>query len=242
MAVRFLDLVKPFQSLLPEVSAPETRTPFNQRLMWTGLTLLIFLVMSQMPLYGIVSADSSDPLYWLRMMLASNRGTLMELGITPIISAGMVFQLLSGTHLIDVNLDLKSDRELYQTAQKLLALILSFGQAVVFVLTGLYGSPSELGAGICLLLIVQLVIAGLIVVLLDELLQKGYGLGSGISLFIATNICESIVWKAFSPTTINTGRGPEFEGAVVALLHLLLTWKNKQVCSTTLRQLALHCR
>lgn len=49
--------------------------------------------------------------------------------------------------------------------------------------------------------------AGLIVLLLDELLQKGYGLGSGISLFIATNICETIVWKAFSPTTINTGRG-----------------------------------
>jgi protein transport protein SEC61 subunit alpha len=57
------------------------------------LTLLIFLVMSQMPLYGIVSSDTSDPLYWLRMMLASNRGTLMELGITPIISSGMVFQV-----------------------------------------------------------------------------------------------------------------------------------------------------
>jgi riboflavin synthase len=52
------------------------------------------------------------------MMLASNRGTLMELGITPIISSGMVFQLLAGTHMIDVNLDLKTDRELYQTAQK----------------------------------------------------------------------------------------------------------------------------
>lgn len=53
----------------------------------------------------------------------------------------------------------------------------------------------------------QLVVAGLIVLLLDELLQKGYGLGSGISLFIATNICETIVWKAFSPATVNTGRG-----------------------------------
>ena len=81
--------------------------------------------MSQMPLYGIVSSDSSDPLYWLRMMMASNRGTLMELGITPIVSSGMVFQLLAGTHMIDVNLDLKSDRELYQTAQKLLAFIMS---------------------------------------------------------------------------------------------------------------------
>ena len=51
----------------------------------------------------------------------------------------------------------------------------------------------------------------MVVIILDELLQKGYGLGSGISLFIATNICESIIWKAFSPTTINTGRGTEFE-------------------------------
>merc|ERR1711981_1458890 len=69
--------------------------------------------------------------------------------------------------------------------------------------------------------------AGIIVLLLDELLQKGYGLGSGISLFIATNICETIVWKAFSPTTINTGRGTEFEGAVIAMFHLLITRSDK---------------
>ena len=97
----------------------------------------------------------------------------------------------------------------------------------MYVLTGLYGLPGDLGAGVCLLLIIQLISASLIVILLDELLQKGYGLGSGISLFIATNICESIVWKAFSPTTVNTGRGPEFEGAIVALIHLLFTWNDK---------------
>eukprot|EP00997_Jenningsia_sp_PLL12_P002235 NODE_137_length_2399_cov_10.980851_g119_i0.p1 GENE.NODE_137_length_2399_cov_10.980851_g119_i0~~NODE_137_length_2399_cov_10.980851_g119_i0.p1 ORF type:complete len:323 (+),score=83.40 NODE_137_length_2399_cov_10.980851_g119_i0:1376-2344(+) len=61
----------------------------------------------------------------------------------------------------------------------------------------------------------------------DELLQKGYGLGSGISLFIATNICETIVWKCFSPTTINSGRGTEFEGALIALFHLIITRPNK---------------
>merc|ERR1711977_650740 len=76
-------------------------------------------------------------------------------------------------------------------------------------------------------IIMQLFFAGVIVIVLDELLQKGYGLGSGISLFIATNICETIVWKAFSPTTINTGRGTEFEGAVIALFHLLITRSDK---------------
>lgn len=174
-----------------------------------------------------MSSDSSDPLYWMRVILASNRGTLMELGITPIVTSGMIMQLLAGANLIEVDFSLKEDRALFGGAQKLFALIIALGQATVYVLTGLYGPPSNLGPGVCLLLILQLVAASLIVILLDELLQKGYGLGSGISLFIATNICESIVWKAFSPTTINTGRGPEFEGAVVALFHLLFTWNDK---------------
>jgi len=151
----------------------------------------------------------------------------MELGITPIATSGMIMQLLAGANLIEVDFALKDDRALFSGAQKLFALIISLGQATVYVLTGLYGQPSELGAGVCLLLIIQLISAALIVILLDELLQKGYGLGSGISLFIATNICESIIWKAFSPTTVNTGRGPEFEGAIVALFHLLFTWNDK---------------
>merc|ERR1712134_185953 len=83
------------------------------------------------------------------------------------------------------------------------------------------------GAGNAILIIMQLFTAGLIVICLDELLQKGYGLGSGISLFIATNICENIIWKSFSPTTVNTGRGTEFEGAIIALFHLLITRSDK---------------
>ena len=106
-------------------------------------------------------------------------------------------------------------------------MIITLGQSIVYVMTGMYGDPSELGAGVCLLIILQLFCAGLIVLLLDELLQKGYGLGSGISLFIATNICETIVWNAFSPATVNTGRGTEFEGAIIALFHLLATRQDK---------------
>jgi protein transport protein SEC61 subunit alpha len=84
------------------------------------------------------------------------------------------------------------------------------------------GQPSDLDAGVCLLLIIQLVSAALIVILLDELLQKDCGLGSGITLFITTNICESIVWKSFSPTTINTGWGPEFEGAIIVAIVIFI--------------------
>merc|ERR1719392_283049 len=106
-------------------------------------------------------------------------------------------------------------------------MVITLGEAVAYVLSGMYGEIGELGAGNAILIIMQLFTAGIIVIILDELLQKGYGLGSGISLFIATNICESIVWKAFSPTTINTGKGTEFEGAIIALFHLLVSRTDK---------------
>ncbi|KAF9998454.1 translocon subunit [Modicella reniformis] len=226
---RFLHLIRPFMALLPEIAAPDRKVPFRQKVLWTAVTLLIFLVCSQVPLYGIMSSDSSDPLYWMRAILASNRGTLMELGITPIVTSGMLMQLLAGANLIEVDYSLKEDRSLFNGAQKLFAVLIAFGQAIVSVMNGLYGPPSELGAGICLLLVLQLVVAGIVVVLLDELLQKGYGLGSGISLFIATNVCETILWKALSPTTYNVGNGTEFEGAlnlpnVMSLLATILVF------------------
>lgn len=94
------------------------QVPFNQKVLWTAVTLLIFLVCSQVPLYGIMSSDSSDPLYWMRVILASNRGTLMELGITPIVTSGMIIQLLAGANLIEVDFSLKEDRALFSGAQK----------------------------------------------------------------------------------------------------------------------------
>uniref|UniRef100_A0A3B1JID9 SEC61 translocon subunit alpha 1a n=1 Tax=Astyanax mexicanus TaxID=7994 RepID=A0A3B1JID9_ASTMX len=226
MAIKFLEVIKPFCAVLPEIQKPERKIQFREKVLWTAITLFIFLVCCQIPLFGIMSSDSADPFYWMRVILASNRGTLMELGISPIVTSGLIMQLLAGAKIIEVG-DTPKDRALFNGAQKLFGMIITIGQAIVYVMTGMYGDPSEMGAGICLLIIIQLFVAGLIVLLLDELLQKGYGLGSGISLFIATNICETIVWKAFSPTTVNTGRGTEFEGAIIALFHLLATRTDK---------------
>jgi len=225
--VRFLTLIRPVMVILPEVSTPEHKVQFKEKVMWTVITLFLFLICCQIPLYGIKSSNSSDPFYWMRVILASNRGTLMELGISPIVTSGLVMQLLAGSKIIEVDQSLKEDRALFQGAQKLFGIVITIGEAVAYVLSGMYGDVKDLGAGNAVLIILQLFFAGVIVIILDELLQKGYGLGSGISLFIATNICENIIWKAFSPTTINAGRGTEFEGAIIALFHLLITRTDK---------------
>lgn len=213
--------------ILPEVQTPSQRIPFREKAMWTIITLLIFLVCCQIPLYGVKKASSTDPFYWMRIILASNRGTLMELGISPIVTASMVMQLLAGSHIIQVDQGLKEDRILFQSAQKVLGLIITFSEAIAYVLSGIYGDIRDIGTINALFIIAQLVMAGIVVLLLDELMQKGYGLGSGISLFLVTNICETVIWKALSPVTITSARGTEFEGAIIAFFHLLFTRSNK---------------
>lgn len=222
-----LHLVRPFMSVLPEVQRADRRVPFREKMLYTAVALFVFLVCSQLPLYGIYKEAGSDPFYWARVIMASNRGTCMELGISPIVTSSLVMQLLAGSKIIEVDNSVKEDRDLMDGAQKLLGVLITLGEAVAYVVSGMYGDVKDLGPMNAGLIILQLVMAGIIVICLDELLQKGYGLGSGISLFIATNICENIIWKAFSPTTINTGRGIEFEGAIIALFHLLITRNDK---------------
>eukprot|EP00461_Guttulinopsis_vulgaris_P003973 UN03974 len=159
-------------------------------------------------------------MYWVRAILASNRGTLMELGISPIVTASMILQLLVGAKILRVDQNNKEDREIYSAAQKIFGIVLTLAQAVVFVISGMYGSVGFFGG---LFIIIQLTLAGLFVIVLDEIMSAGYGLGSGTTLFITTNVCESIFWKAFSPMSINYGGGAEFEGCIIALLHLLVT-------------------
>jgi len=151
----------------------------------------------------------------------------MELGISPIVTSGLVMQLLAGSRLIHVDHNDPEDKALFAGCQKLFGIIITIVEAVAYVTSGMYGDVSDLGIGNAVMIIMQLFIAGLIVIMLDEMLQTGYGMGSGISLFIATNICENIVWKAFSPITIETVSGPQYEGAVIALFHLLITRSDK---------------
>jgi protein transport protein SEC61 subunit alpha len=154
----------------------------------------------------------------------------MELGISPIVTSGMIMQLLAGSKIIEVNKKDKEDKELFEAATKLFGFVITIGEAVAYVVSGMYGELSNLGAFNAYLIIVQLCVAGVIVLLLDEILSKGYGMGSGISLFIAVNICENIIWKAFSPYTMTDGSGnTEYEGAIINAIHLLLTKPNKIV-------------
>lgn len=112
MSFRILNLVRPFLAVLPDVAPPEKRVPFTQRAAYTVVSLLIYLVCSRLPLFGIRTTNQADPMYWVRAIFASSRGTTMELGISPIITSGLVIQLLVGSKLLDIDTSVKSDVDL----------------------------------------------------------------------------------------------------------------------------------
>jgi protein transport protein SEC61 subunit alpha len=94
MTGKFLKFFSPFVRVMPEIKQPQREVSFKEKLMWTGLALIIYLIMSNIPLYGVVAQDTTDYYYWLRVILASQKGTLTELGIGPIVTAGLIMQLL----------------------------------------------------------------------------------------------------------------------------------------------------
>lgn len=222
-----LQLVKPFVPLLPQIRSPVRNPSFREKFVWTTIAILIYLLASQVPLFGIIDMGSKDPLAWMRMMMASNRGTLMDLGISPVVTSSMVMQVISGLGIVSPDYSIKEDKILMDSLQKLIALMMTIGQSVVQIASGYYGPPKNIGLGFCTIIFFQLVFSGIIIILLDELLQKGYGLGNGVNLFIVTNVCERIIWNALSPRVFFTGRGLEFEGCLVAAVHLLLARRNK---------------
>ncbi len=57
-----------------------------------------------------------------------------------------------------------------------LGMIITIGQGTAYVMSGLYGDVKELGPGNALLIILQLFFSGIIVLILDELLQKYAGI------------------------------------------------------------------
>ncbi|MCW4024668.1 MAG: preprotein translocase subunit SecY [Candidatus Bathyarchaeota archaeon] len=196
MAGRFLNLFKPIGRVLPEIKKPQRKVSFNEKLFWTAIVLVLFLVMTEIPLFG-VPQDVQDNFGALRVIFASNRGTLMELGIGPIVTAGLILQLLAGSSIIKCDMSNPEDRGLFTAASKVFSILLTGIQAGAYIISGMYGS---LSGGVALIIFLQLLAAGVVVMLMDELVQKGWGMGSGISLFIMAGVAQTILWSTFSPT------------------------------------------
>jgi len=220
-----IEWLRIFHGIVPTIEKPENLiTPMN-KLYWTGFALLVYLICCQIPLYGprVIEAGY-DPLEYMRKMLASQKGTLMEFGIGPLFTTSMFLQLLRLGEAFSFDTTNKDHWELWESFEKFAVMCMCGFQASLAVYSGMYGAVDT---STSVLIVLQLTFAGYLVILFDDLLNAGYGFGSATSMYIACSHAERIIWDMFSPTTINLGTGPQFEGAVINLFHQIITQPDK---------------
>ncbi|XRH76077.1 MAG: preprotein translocase subunit SecY [Candidatus Methanosuratincola verstraetei] len=219
---RFLELMDPLVRRLPEIPKPQRKVSLKEKALWTILALSIYLIMAEIPLYGVpFSGGTFEQFLIYRIIFASKKGTLMDLGIGPIVTAGLIMQILAGSKILNVNMSNPKDRGLFTGTQKIFAIVMTVVEAVAFLLGGSYGATTATAS---VLIICQLLAVGILVLLLDEMVQKGWGLGSGISLFILAGVAQQVVWLCFSPV------GPVADGkalgAIIAFFQTIFSGEN----------------
>jgi protein transport protein SEC61 subunit alpha len=195
--------VKTISRYVPQVEKPKKKIPLSEKLIWSGIAVLLYLIMGQIPLYGVTDDPRFDFLAFARVIFAAQQGTLLELGIGPIVTAGLLMQLLKGSDLLKLNFKNPDDRALFTSATKIVTIIVIVAEGALYgvsVYGNLVASPAFVPV-----VVGQLIGASVIVMMLDELVQKGWGLGSGISLFIMAGVAQGIMWSVFSPVPADDG-------------------------------------
>jgi preprotein translocase subunit SecY len=206
-----LEVLEPIFRFIPEVKSPVHREDFNEKLKWTALILVLYYILSQIPLYGL-APNLIDSFAALRAVMAGSFGSILTLGIGPIVTASIVLQLLVGSNLLDLDLSSHKDKSHFQATQKVLSIVFTVFEASVLVLTG---NLVPIDNSYTFLLILQLVIGALVIIYLDEVVSK-WGFGSGIGLFIAAGVCQTIMVGTFS---ILYGTDGYFTGIIPKLIQ-----------------------
>lgn len=124
-----LYVLKPITDRMPAVTRPEGHVHFRTKMLWTTFILVLYFVMCNVLIYGL-SPKSLDIFSEYRAIMAGASGSLMHLGIGPIVTASIIMQLFTGAKIIKLDLTKTEDKSIYQGTQKLLVIIMIFVEAV----------------------------------------------------------------------------------------------------------------
>src|SRR3990172_1874493 len=179
-------------SFIPEVRKPEEKKlSFNVKLKWTLIILGAFFILANIPLYGL-SENALERFEYLAIILGTDFGSIISLGIGPIVMASIILQLLSGSGILNIDTTTEEGKKFFQGLQRILVFFFIIFESLVYVLmNGLQAAP-----GFAPLLIFQLVLGGLAIYYMDDVTTK-WGFGSGVSLFIAAGVRWRIMTSAF---------------------------------------------
>ncbi len=203
-----LHKMKPIVERMPMVNPPDGHVHFKKKVMYTIIILLLYFAMTNILIYGLDQAQTIDLFEQFRAIFAGESGSLVHLGITPIVNASIMMQLFQGADIIDLDLKKEEDKALYQSTQKFLVIIMIIVQAAPQAFGYLHPAGGLVeaidatfaGQGMMLariIIISQLVVGGYLLFLMDEVVSK-WGIGSGISLFILAGVAQGLFTGMFN--------------------------------------------
>lgn len=186
-----MEFLRPALKYLPEVRHPKRKVSFKEKLFWTSLILLLFFLMCTIYPYGVspeLLEEKIAGFAQLQMIFASEMGTIVSLGIGPIVTASIILTLLQGAEMIEIDTTTQEGKVLFQGTQKILTVLVAIFEAAALVMATKMVSGSALIA----FTVFQITLGSVLLMFMDELVSK-WGIGSGISLFIAAGVSQTIL-------------------------------------------------
>ncbi len=179
-------------NFIPEVKKPDERKlSFNVKMKWTLIILAAFFILANIPLFGL-SVNAMERFEYLAIILGTDFGSIISLGIGPIVMASIILQLLTGSKILNIDTTTAEGKRFFQGLQTLMVFFFIVFEALVYVLMqGLQALPGFTG-----IVIFQLILGGLAIFYMNELSEK-WGIGSGVSLFIAAGVSWRLFTTAF---------------------------------------------
>lgn len=209
---------------LPEVTPPSQRhLSFKEKMKWTGIILVTFFFLGLIPLFGL-GQNALQQFEFLSLIMGAEFGSIISLGIGPLVTSSIVLQLLNGSGILKFDLTTTDGKKTFQGMQKMLSVFFIVFEAFIYVLMGgLAPSLDFVGTSayfqLEMILVFQLILGGILIMFMDEIVSK-WGFGSGISLFIAAGVSKQLFIRILSPLPSPTN--PEIpSGAIPALVQSL---------------------
>ncbi|MFC6723764.1 preprotein translocase subunit SecY [Halobium palmae] len=222
------EAAEPLLTRMPSVVRPEGHVPFKRKLGWTAGVLVLYFFLTNVTIWGL-SSQGNDLFGQFRSILGGTQGSILQLGIGPIVTASIVLQLLGGADLLGLDTDDPRDQVLYQGLQKLLVVGMICLTGIPMVFAGNFLPPSQqlanaLGVGIFgvqVLIFLQIAVGGVLVLFMDEVVSK-WGVGSGIGLFIIAGVSQALIGGLFGweGLTGNVGFIPAWIGIVTGSVDI----------------------
>jgi len=183
-----------FARYIPSINPPLYRLSFREKLKWTSIILILYIFLSYVPVIGLQLTPEAQFFVTIQHLLGARFGSLLTLGIGPIVTAAIIMQLLVGSKIINLDTSKPEGRKKLRAWEKTLAVIFCVVEAIAYVMFG----PLTATQALLPLVIFQIALGGFLVILMDDVIAK-WGLGSGISLFIVAGISTQIFVGILSP-------------------------------------------